>query len=124
MDEFERCTPWIEAALEYNGGFYALSDIRAEVESGMMQLWPAPKGCLVTQILTFPRRKVLHILLGGGELEQLADMHKSVIMWATAQGCDCATITGRAGWERAFKHIGWTPSHKTLELDFKAWAKS
>ena len=122
LSEFDRCRKWIEAALEYNGGCYLFEDIVAEVLANRMQLWPAPKGCLVTQILVFPRKTVLHVLLGGGELEQLAEMHNDVIMWAKAQGCAGATITGRPGWERAFKHIGWTPMHRTLELDFDAWA--
>lgn len=124
MNELDRCRKWIEDALEYSAGTHTFDDIQAEVIAGSMQLWPAPKGCLVTQILEFPRRRLLHVFLGGGNLEQLADMHKDVIVWAKAQGCDGATISGRAGWERAFKSIGWTPLNRTLLLDFDTWAAS
>ena len=124
MTVIDDCREWIEAALEYSGGFYEFEDIKSEIIAGNMQLWPAPHGCLVTQILDFPRKRVLHVFLGGGKLEQLAEMHSDVIAWAQAHGCDCATIAGRAGWERAFRDIGWTPIHRTLILDFGSWVAS
>ena len=44
-----------------------------------MQIWPADDGCLVTEMLLYPKKKVLHIFLAGGKLETLTDMHESVI---------------------------------------------
>ena len=90
-----RCRPWIEAALAYNGGECAFEDVVAGIEAGKMQLWPAPKGCLVTEIVEFPQKKVISVFLGGGDLDQLADMHRDVIAWAKAQGCTGARIIGR-----------------------------
>ena len=84
-----------------------------------MQLWPSPKGCIVTEIVVFPQKKVINVFLGGGEMEQLADMHSDVIDWAKQQGCTGATISGRKGWERAFKKYGWKPVHVTLAKDFE-----
>ena len=83
-----------------------------------MQFWPAERGCLVTEIVMFPKKKVINVFLGGGELDQLADMHADVIAWAKTQGCTGATIVGRKGWERAFKQYGWTPVHVTLAKEF------
>lgn len=118
MSELERCRPWIEAALEYSGGTHVWEDIVDGLTSGRMQLWPAPKGCLVTEIISYPRKRVVNVFLGGGELEQLADMHEAVIAWAKGQGCTAATINGRKGWERAFKGRGWVPLHVTLGKEF------
>jgi len=120
MTVLEQCKPWIEAALEYSGGTHTYQDIVDGIGEARFQLWPAPRGCLVTEIVVYPRKKVLNVFLGGGELEQLADMHKDVIAWSQAQGCTAATITGRKGWERAFKKHGWALTHVTLGLEYSA----
>lgn len=120
MSDFTRCIPWIEAALEYSGGTHTIEDIAHGVAAGRMQFWPAEHGCLVTEIVTFPKKRVLNVFLGGGEFEQLADMHGDVIAWAKTQGCTCATISGRKGWERAFKSRGWQYAFTTLTKEFDA----
>ena len=111
IDELARCRPWIEAALEYSGGTHNFDDVVSGLAEGKMQLWPAPKGCIVTEIVVYPRKKVLNVFLGGGELEQLMDMHKDVIAWSKAQGCVAVTITGRYGWKKPLTKHGWKPLH-------------
>jgi hypothetical protein len=111
IDELTRCRPWIEAALEYSGGTHNFEDVVSGLAEGKMQLWPAPKGCIVTEIVVYPRKKVLNVFLGGGELDQLMDMHKDVIAWAKSQGCVAVTITGRHGWKKPLTKHGWKPLH-------------
>ena len=111
IDELARCRPWIEAALEYSGGTHNFDDVVSGLAEGKMQLWPAPKGCIVTEIVVYPRKKVLNVFLGGGELDQLMDMHKDVIAWSKAQGCVAVTITGRHGWKKPLTKHGWKPLH-------------
>ena len=118
MNELERCKPWIEAALEYSGGTHDFEHIADGIYRGTMQLWPAPKGCLVTEIVVYPKKKVLNVFLGDGELEQLADMHEDVIRFGKAHGCTAASISGREGWKRAFAKYGWTPKSVTLIKEF------
>ena len=118
MIELERCRPWIEAALEYSGGTHDWQDIVDGITSGHMQLWPAERGCLVTEITVYPRKKVLNVFLGGGDLEQLIDMHEDVQAWGKAQGCDGATIIGRPGWERVYQSRGWKRQHTVLAKEF------
>ena len=117
-DEFERCKPWIEAALEYSGGTHTIEDIAQGIAERRLQFWPAPNGCLVTELVKYPRTRVLNVFLGGGEFDQLVDMHGDVIAWAKLQGCTAATISGRKGWERAFKPLGWEYQFTTLKKDF------
>lgn len=117
QSELDRCRPWIEAALEYSGGTHLFEDIVAGVQSGHMQLWPAPDGCLVTEIIVFPRKKVLNVFLGGGDLDRLVDMHDALAAWGRAQDCDAATINGRTGWQRVYKSRGWTPMHICLSKE-------
>ncbi len=93
--EFERCKPHIEAALNYSGGTHDIIDIYQGLHNGTMQLWPAEKSCLVTEIIKYPKKKVLNVFLGGGDLTEILSMHEDVISWAKQQGCTALNMTGR-----------------------------
>ena len=118
-DEIARCRPWIEAALEYSGGTHDFIDVAEGLYKGTMQLWPADKGCIVTEIVVYPRKKLLNVFLGGGELDQILDMHKDVIEWAKAQGCEALTMTGRFGWKKPLAKHGWTQQHASYIKEFE-----
>lgn len=115
MSELERCRPWIEAALDHAGGSHTFEDVVELVRSGHAQLWPAPRGCAVTEIVVYPRKRVLHIFLAGGELDQLKDMFGDAAAWAKAQGCDAMSLSGRVGWSRAMASDGWTTQAVVME---------
>jgi len=119
IDELARCRAWIEAALEYSGGTHNFDDVAEGLASGKMQLWPAPKGCIVTEIVVYPRKKVLNVFLGGGELEQIMDMHQDVITWAKSQGCEALAMTGRFGWKKPLAAHGWKAVHSSYIKEFE-----
>ena len=106
-DELERCRPWIEAALEYSGGTHEFEDIVKNIAESKMQLWPAERGCIVTEIVVYPRKKVINIFLAGGELDQILDMDEDVKAWAKEHGCTGATMAGRLGWKKPLASLGW-----------------
>ena len=109
--EFERCRKHIEAALEYTGGTHDIIDIYEGLYKGTMQLWPAKDSCLVTEIIKYPKKKVLNIFLGGGDLTEILSMHDDVISWAKQQGCTALNMTGRFGWKKPLAKHGWKPMH-------------
>ena len=111
--EFERCKPYIEAALEYTGGTHDIIDIYEGLYKGTMQLWPAEKSCLVTEIINYPKMKVLNIFLGGGDLREILSMHEDVIRWAKDQNCTALNMTGRFGWKKPLAKHGWKPMHSS-----------
>jgi hypothetical protein len=113
-EELERCKDWIEAALEYSGGTHEWSDIVEGIHSLRYQFWPAERGCAVTEIIMFPKKKIFHVFLAGGEMDQIVDMNDSAAQFAKAQGCDGMSIAGRKGWSRVLKNEGWTESFTTL----------
>ena len=47
----ERCRKWIEDALEYSGGTHTFDDVAQCILDGKLQLWPAERGCAVTEIV-------------------------------------------------------------------------
>ena len=109
--EFERCRKHIEAALEYSGGTHDIIDIYEGLYKGTMQLWPAQHSCLVTEIIKYPKKKVLNVFLGGGDLTEILSMHSDVISWAKQQGCTALNMTGRFGWKKPLAKHGWQPMH-------------
>ena len=117
VNELERCRPWIEAALEYSGGTHNFEDVAEGIIQGNMQLWPSPRGCIVTEIVVYPRKKVLNVFLGGGKLDQLLDMHNDVTAWAKSYGCEALTITGRFGWKKPLNAHGWKPLHDSFQKE-------
>lgn len=115
--ELKRCRQWIEAALEYSGGTHDFQDIVDAVLEGRMQFWPAPKGCMVTEIITYPKLKALHIFLAGGELRQLLDMEPSLENWAKYQRCDRITLNGRPGWKRVLEKRNAKVTHTFISKE-------
>lgn len=118
MNELERCRPWIEAALEYSNGHHEFEDIVDGIVKGNLQLWPGPDGCMVTELIQYPRKKMLNIFLAGGTLEQMHDMANDMRAWAKAQGCDGAMLSGRRGWVREMRKHGWKELWTTVVLEF------
>ena len=57
-EEILRCRKWIEDALEYSGGTHDFDDIVRGIYEQRMQLWPSEKGCIVTELVVYPKKKV------------------------------------------------------------------
>jgi len=117
LDEIVRCKPWLEAALERSNGTHTLADVVQSVAEGKMQFWPAPRGCAVTEIVSYPGKKVLHIFLAGGDLDQIVDMDSSAVEFAKMNGCTGVTIAGRKGWARVLKDKGYQETYTVLGKD-------
>jgi len=117
MSELERCKPWIEAALKRSGGINTWAEVYGKIMSGHMQLWPAPKGCLVTEIVVYPNTNAINIFLAGGELDQILQMTENVKEWAKLQGCSFASFSGRFGWQKPLEKAGWKAHSVTMHLE-------
>jgi hypothetical protein len=117
VTEFERCRPWIEAAMQYSGGTHDFSDIANGVSSGRMQFWPAPRGAAITEILVYPKKKVLNVFLAGGDMAQVLDMIADAKAWGKCHGCTSISMTGRKGWARVLNKHGWKEQFVTMAQD-------
>lgn len=116
--EWTRCRPWIEAALEYDGGLHEIGDIEAAITAGEAQFWPGENSAVVTQFWEFPRAKALNFWLAGGDLDELVrDMRTQIEPWARAHGCTRTVIAGRPGWSRALRACGYAPLWTALGKD-------
>lgn len=102
MNEWERCSPWIQAALDYGGNLFALEDVLDAVQKGQAQFWPGKKSALVTEIKQYPRKRLCNVWLAGGDLEELKQMSVYVKDFAKASKCDGLLVQGRPGWQKVF----------------------
>ena len=117
VQELKRCQKWIEDALEYSGGTHEFMDIVNSVLSGHMQLWPNKNACAVTEIVVYPKKKILHVFLAGGKMSEILDMQNSAAEWGRQQGCTGMTIAGRRGWEKVLSKVGYKHQFTTLSLE-------
>lgn len=114
-DELERCKPWIESALEYSGGTHSFEDVVRGINSSDYQFWPAENGCLITEVIGYPRAKKVHVFLAGGELDQFKKMEESLMEWAKLVGASSVTLAGRVGWVKLLKPYKFKHLHSVLE---------
>lgn len=114
---------WLQPALDLFET-HTIEDVEQSVASGHMQLWAGERGALVTQIITYPRKKVLHVFIAGGEMDQVLDFLPSLHLWADMQDCDTLTLSGRVGWKRVLADHGWRQEGITMicEQGAPQWA--
>lgn len=117
--EVEQHRERIEAALAYSGGTHSYEDIVQGIEENRYQLWPGVNATVLTEILQFPRKRVIHCFLAAGDLAEIHAIRTWAEEWARREGIDSVTLTGRAGWERVLAVDGYRKTGVTLEKDLR-----
>ena len=119
QSDWERCRPWIEAALPYAGGTHAIEDIEAELRRGQLALLAGHTSAMLCEIRNYPRLRALHMFLAGGDLMELRSFNTMMDNAARSMGCSRISIAGRHGWEKALSDLGyrkrWTVLSKEIE---------
>ena len=114
---FQKVEKILQPALEYDNT-YNMQDVADCIDSCTMQLWPGTNSAVVTQVQNFPRMKVLHIFLAGGNLEELETLTPHIQKFAEYMGCQKITLTGRKGWSRTFvSKFNMKPTHYWLSTE-------
>jgi hypothetical protein len=108
----------IEAALDAGGNTHSYEDVRESIIKGEMQLWLGDEACAVTEIVVYPKKKVLHVFLASGKMESIVDMLESAEKFGKENGCSSITIAGRHGWKRVLSDEGFNHSLTVLEKVF------
>lgn len=116
-EEWERCSPWLQAALDYCPT-HSLDDVLVEIASGEAMFWPGKAAAMVTQVVQHPQLKVCSFWLAGGDLDELVNkMRPEVEDWARSQGCERMITPGRFGWARVLKPEGYEPLWAIISKD-------
>jgi hypothetical protein len=120
MTEWERCRPWIEAALVHAEGTHRIEDIADGIASGRFQFWPGKNCAAVTEIIVYPRLTALNFFLLGGDLtELLHEMEPAICKWGKAMGCSRVIGAGRKGFERVLRPLGYEPKWSYCAKELK-----
>ena len=113
LDDLDRLRPHIQAALDYTDGTHTFDDVCAMVLHGKLRLWPLENSVLLTEVVEFPQEKHYHMFLGGGNLQEILDMHPQIEAAAREAGCVKLSVTGRKGWSPVLEKHGWELKHVT-----------
>lgn len=119
--EWARCRKWIEAAAA-TSDFYTLEYVEEGISSGRMTFWPGEHGAVVTEFLEYPKGKALNVFAGGGDdtkalREFLYVFDPRLVQWAKVFGCRWITVTGREGWARVGKPLGYKPAWNVISKE-------
>ena len=97
----------LQDALDQMGNTHSLEDIVGMIDTGAMQSFVNDDTWMVTQVVDFPRKRVLEIFLVVGELFATEKLFNEVDAFARAHGCDLIRAFGRHGWQKWAKPRGW-----------------
>lgn len=114
FDQLIHCRPWLEAAIAYGDGCHDFDSVAAGVLTGRFRLWVRPKGCAVTEIQVYPKKRVCNVFLAGGDMQTILDLEEPCMEYAMNQGCADVVLTGRDGWERVLGARGWEKTHTSM----------
>jgi len=115
--ELKRCEPWIRAAIDRGTATHGFEDIAKAVLACDMQLWADDTGCAVTEVMVYPKRKVMNIFLAGGELEAVGRIVERIERFAPHIGVQSLTYIGRPGWAKFGDERGWAGKLVFMEKD-------
>ena len=90
---------------------YALEDLENGIENGQFQLWPASESIMITEVVTYPQKRIMNLLFCGGDVEELLAMLPEFERFATYFGCSRLYGGGRKGWQRFLKRHGFVEEH-------------
>ena len=111
--EWLRWAPVLSRAL---AGTHSMADVLGQVLRGDAQLWTDAEAAVVTEIVIYPRRKVLRAWLAGGAYEGIRRIENQVVPWAKEYGCQEIQIVGRLGWRRRLKDYRESAVTMTKEI--------
>jgi len=120
---WDKIEGFIGKAAEYTYGRYTVSNIYDLVKEDDYQLWiafdgPVFKGAVVTNVITYPQRKLLGMqFCGGDELDTWKEPMLAILKrFARDLGCEAIESTGRPGWAKIFQNDGYKAAWVTFEL--------
>ena len=93
--------------LDAMGGLHTLNDILTAIAEGRMQSFVEGDSWIVTQVVSFPRAKVLEVFAAIGDLDDLRILHDRIIDFAAEIGAGVIRAYGRKGWLPDAVARGW-----------------
>jgi hypothetical protein len=94
-------------ALDRMGGVYNVNDILAAIAENRMQGFTDGDSWAVTQVVNYPRARVMDVLAVVGDLEACRRLHDRILDYAARNDITFVQAYGRRGWMPDAKSHGW-----------------
>jgi hypothetical protein len=104
-------------ALKEAGNLYTLQDILAAIAEDRMQSFAEGNTWAITEVHTFPGKKVLDICYVVGDMKDAEKLHDRVIEFAKSIDASMVRAFGRHGWEKHADKNGWRMTGQTYHKD-------
>ncbi len=116
--------PMLAKVTERSEGEFEPDDYLETLTQGAMQLWIATEEknitlAMVTQIISYPQKKVLRVIAISGEkfIEAHSQFNDMVEAFAIRVGCSSMELWGRKGWKKMLPD--WKDSYIVFTKDLK-----
>lgn len=118
--------PYLASAFAHSRGDITFDDLFPLITEGDYTLWVVgDNGALVGAFLAAdvrtPRMRIMEVYIGGAEksLGIWAETFEFLKGWCAHAGYDRLVVSGRKGWSRALKPLGFTLDHVTMGVSTK-----
>ncbi len=124
--EWPHVADFLSKAVKTSGGRWDMDAVLAEVKAGQQHLFivydedkEETKAAWTSKFIDYPSSKALQTLFigGSGYDEWIEEVNEFIKSWAEDNGCNFVEFTGRKGWERKLKDIGWTPEYCSYRME-------
>lgn len=116
MQDLLKWQPHIERAFRDLDGMYDFNDIVASILRQERHFYDFGDCAIIMQVEQYPHFKVYHCFLACGKFESILKAEPDIIEIARQLGCKHLAISGRTGWPRKLKGMGW---HHKLSVLYK-----
>jgi hypothetical protein len=99
----------LSRVLDRMGSVYLVQDILAAIAENRMQSFCVGNSWAITQVVDFPRAKVLQLVAYVGDLKDVDALHQKIIDFADEANVGLLSTYGRPGWlrEGSWQRLGW-----------------
>jgi hypothetical protein len=94
-------------ALDRMGGIYHVSDVLKAISEDRMQGFADGDSWAVTQVVDYPRARVMDVLAVVGDLGACRRLHDRILEYAARNDITFVQAYGRRGWMPDAKSHGW-----------------
>ena len=120
---WDEVAPLMDAALKHSEGELLTEDLVEHLDNEDLRLWVAMLdnkviAAMITEVITYPRKKILRIItLAGKDMELWYDFLPSIEGYAVSKQCSALEAWTRKGMTRKLKD--WKHSYSVITKDLK-----
>jgi hypothetical protein len=109
----------LESGLKKGGYTHSVLDIVADLKAGRMQAFLNDGAIAITQIASFPQKRVLELLWCAGVLDDVIGLKEKLIEFAKENECTMGRAYVRPGLVGPLEQAGWRKAQTVMFFDME-----